>query len=350
MSQSLPGTILNDTPEIVWWGVDSPDQVKVLLTGGQPPATVDWMQTRQTADGLRSRVFMKYVLPTDGPQPFDVIVTVPNKRTVHVSLRDGNTEYAHSVDVADAGTRGVLHFAKQAGGWKVSASSVGAAVDGSPRVIDNQPLAQRLALVPSTSQAAVSALMDHFPELAGDISKVDLVIDGSASMCRILASQELDSWVELGWDLGWAAAATNKSGWLVGQVATQLAIHGDDAPADFASAVRSAIAAGMATELPGLLAATLRTTEKGRITVCLTDAPPVDATALSDLSVEGSFCLLVVAVSDSAAAQRVEKERWTNTRGLPRFAMIPWDSERSLLETVLAGPGFGAAGAARRKG
>ena len=328
MPESLPGTVLDPTPEILWTGVDSPDQLTVVQGGQTMGHDLDWVQTRLSREGLRTRVFLNYV---PGDEAFEIAVTMPEDREVQVSIRDKQVEFVHEVSVVAEAEQRVVRFAKASGraGW-VASPSYRATPSGGLRLSEAKgssggaTLEERLAKTPEEYRPDVERLYLAAPILEDGIDEVGLVLDVSASMRQILASR-LDEFARLGWCLAYAAGQAKKHCALVGQKVKGSTIEKSAEPTTWADGVRQGLAAGMETAWPLRLEETLAAIPERAVALCLTDAPPLN---LPEVVAGRTSRWVVVVVCEGALGDR----RRESTSG---FTMIWWDQNTSLVSALM---------------
>ena len=347
MSESLPGPILEDTPEIVWSGVDSDDQLKVICNGVALAERPNWVGVARLAQGLRTKIFL-----SSATGAFEIAVVVDSERSVGISLRDGRREYVHTVTATPGVEQGIVRFSQDpAGNWQASASYMARTVGAQPLVVaggdgqDFTRIEQRLASLPADCRVDVESLLRSAPVLLDGIDGVDLVVDMSASMHHVVMSDALEQFAELGWRLGQAASDAPKTAVLVGQGLTRSAVPRSASSGEWVAGVRDKAAHGMPTGDPDEIFQALKATAERTFTICLTDAPP---TRIAELAgrVQGPVAV-IVGQDQVEAAKRVDPGRWS-TPPDRRFALVAWNRNHRMISAVLAAaPPLGAADSER---
>jgi len=339
MPETLPGTVMDPTPEILWHGIDSPEQLSVIQGGVRLETALTWIQTRLSREGVRTRVFLDYV-PEN--HPFEIAVTTPEARTVQLSLRDGDTEFVHQGQAEAGVEQGILRFSKSQGrsGWLVSPSYLGGTQELKRTAEETQtltPVEERLVKTPQEYRRDTEALLRAIPVLTGGIDEVCLVLDVSASMRGVLTSSALDQFAALGWCLGYAAGDVAKTTVLVGDTAKRTPIDRSlDAPG-WVARIRAGLTGGMATGWPLEVERVVASAPDRVAILCLTDAPPVPIPQMSARAQRGWTRILVW---DSAPDQaRVANPALWNQAPTPTWATAGWNGADRLISVMVAADG-----------
>jgi len=324
MGENLPGMVLDQAPDVWWKGIDSPAQIAIVSHGATEQS--DWAQTSLERDGLRTRLYLGFVGDVTA---FEIAVAVPDARLVQISIKDGPVEYTHEVQVKGGDEQGIVRFSKSGDGWYVSPSylSVAGPVDGGGSQLSETEA--RITKTPVEYKAAVESLLEAMPALRSGVETVDLVVDISASMRGVLASDALTRFAAGAWSLAWAAGGVAKTATMVGQSVHREPIPETTQAADWVSQTRLAQSSGMATETPYALDHVLEAIPDKTLAVCLTDACPV---RLQNL-VEADGGLVVVYAVSAATGDETKNGR---------IVFMGWDGQTDPIAALLAAiPPFG---------
>ena len=321
MPESLPGVLLDQTPEILWKSVDSPDWFTVIPEDGDPTPYAEWVQHRASNEGVRTRVFLDYVVPQGSP--FEIGIDMPLDCEIQVSIRDRQVEYIHQASVKAHTLQRILRFSKGKTTWTLSPSFGATSSGDEPSTISNAELTsaqKRLTSTPQEFRKDVETLITAFPILLDSIGTVNLVVDISASMSPVLKSSMMEQIARLTWSLGYAAGNVFKTCTLVGQRVEQRQMDTD--PENWTLALQQDLG-GMPTGTPYLMEKTLSSVPSGTFTLCITDAEvfTIDQIGTND---QGGFT--AVMVWDPSADP--EDPKW---KQLPHASVVPFGDLEPLI-------------------
>ena len=326
MPESLPAVVMDETPEILWHGVDTVDQIRVIQGGASLGPGLTWVQNRLSREGVHTRIFLNYVPDS---QPFEIAVMLPEKRSVQVSLTDRDVELLASAGVEAGAEQGILRFSKAQGrtGWLVSSYSATLRPDEPGQSLTKEE--ERLLAIPQEYRRDAESLLQAIPVLQDGIDEVRLVVDISASM-KPWMSSGLEQFASLGWTLAYAAGDAAKTAVLVGDMASRSAIDASMDASAWAESVRSGLTAGMPTGKPMECESTMAQVPSRVAALCLTDAMLVNIDEVANRRSSGWSGVVVA---------EVEAARMPTPSGLgPResFALVEWDGSDRLVSALLA--------------
>jgi len=323
MPESLPAVVMDETPEILWHGVDTADQLSVVQGGVKLGPGLTWVQNRLSREGVRTRIFLNYV---PGSQPFEISVTLPQHRSVQISLTDRDVELVASADVEAGAEQGILRFSKAQGrnGWLVSPYSATLRADEPGQRLTKEE--ERLLAIPQEYRRDAEALLQALPVLQDGIDEVRLVVDVSASM-KPWMSSSLDQFASLGWTLAYAAGDAAKTSVLVGDTASGSPIDASMDANAWAQSVRVGLAAGMPTGWPMGCESAMASVPSRVAALCLTDAVLVN---IDEVAARRSSGWTGVVVADA------EMARMPGPGPSESFAMVGWNGTDRLVSTLLS--------------